>query len=897
MNIYFINRNSSWKGPFDVKDAKNNKILTLGDICIHDTKDGLVLLYVDCNVNTWNSCKIIGRGINDEFTQTGNTLLFSHNGISRRRGNIGLLKTLKSSFHHKYIDSFFTNAIEILEYKRDFWDFGIFQQLYKLISGSNCHVTCCQGIDKKQENYQRYPSLFASYFDETIVKEIFQSLDKGKTLRDAYNEIRNANPILFRNKFQSFFHDHPKKNIYAPFNISEESGKIHEKNDDTDLPDYIDWCLTPLSYIGNNLHVISGKSSPFIVNKLNDDICPCDLDMFRWYIDIIKTYPSYSDEALNYFFSQYNKGDKKSYDLIVKSSLAYVVSIAQSFCDDNTLLMDLIQEGNIGLIKAIERFDHLKSLSFSEYAKSWILQSISNSMTYLPYMIKLPLNQLNLYRNISRFKKRFEQENEYPPSVNDIEVADDSFDRIAFLYRLPDNLKDLVSLSKDLDSFVSERNLVDVYDDRDYNKNIIITLLNQLNSREKFILQSYYGIDMPEQSLNTIGEQIGLTRERVRQIREKAIDKLRIICGQKKNEVRIGDIVRNEISMQIGEVVNVIKGNDDSTIMALKMRNGDIEEVSAYDSSYKIIRRYVNKKSPKVPSYSITKEKKSLIQYNPQILPDVKEIQKYNGFNVGDTIVYKNSKCLICKILEREGLFRILVKYENGILDYISNNEVKSIRRPPKNKIETPNKINSSQEKEKTKAPVRIDDIENKDEARNKDVSIKRLSMSKGTNCSIIKGKRNQSFSYKSYYKYYTSCIDKIRQAKINGETIIAKPVLILALIDGIEANVFKDNCFIVNDWLEEKYKLLMKKYLGGSQFDKITSIEKPFWHMESDGFWHIRCLGEQKSKGHTPSKMWMKMNVDFAYFDEELWKLLQDAEWRRLLYSYVIESKLTYNA
>lgn len=881
MNIYFINRNSSWKGPFDVKDAKNNKILTLGDICIHDTKDGLVLLYVDCNVNTWNSCKIIGRGINDEFTQTGNTLLFSHNGISRRRGNIGLLKTLKSSFHHKYIDSFFTNAIEILEYKRDFWDFGIFQQLYKLISGSNCHVTCCQGIDKKQENYQRYPSLFASYFDETIVKEFFQSLDKGKTLRDAYNEIRNANPILFRNKFQSFFHDHPKKNIYAPFNTSEEPGKIHEKNDDTDLPDYIDWCLTPLSYIGNNLHVISGKSSPFIVNKLNDDICPCDLDMFRWYIDIIKTYPSYSDDALNYFFSQYNKGDKKSYDLIVKSSLAYVVSIAQSFCDDNTLLMDLIQEGNIGLIKAIERFDHLKSLSFSEYAKSWILQSISNSMTYLPYMIKLPLNQLNLYRNISRFKKRFEQENEYPPSVNDIEVADDSFDRIAFLYRLPDNLKDLVSLSKDLDSFVSERNLVDVYDDRDYNKNIIITLLNQLNSREKFILQSYYGIDMPEQSLNTIGEQIGLTRERVRQIREKAIDKLRIICGQNRNEIRIGDILRNKISMQIGRVIDIIKGEDASITMALKMENGNVEEVQAYDSTYTIIKKITNNNSPKTQSHGIINEKSSQIKDNTRIIPDVKQIREYNGFNVGDSIVYKNSKCIICRILVREGSCRFLIEHENGILDYISNDELKNTRRPV---------ISSGtlQEGNEIKTAVRIIDLENREEARKKEV----LQKTPEKNSELVECNRNRSFSYKKYYNHYTNCIDVIRQAKIKGETILAKPVLMLALIDGIEAKVFRNNCFVVNDWLEEKYNLLMMKYSRGSQFDNITSIEKPFWYLESDGFWHLNC--SFRNKGMSPSKLWLKTHLNYAYFDKELWLLLQDAKWRKLIYSYIIERKLT---
>jgi putative restriction endonuclease len=133
-----------------------------------------------------------------------------------------------------------------------------------------------------------------------------------------------------------------------------------------------------------------------------------------------------------------------------------------------------------------------------------------------------------------------------------------------------------------------------------------------------------------------------------------------------------------------------------------------------------------------------------------------------------------------------------------------------------------------------------------------------------------------------------------IRQAKIHGETIVAKPVLMVAIIDGIEANVFRNNQFAVNDWLEGRYDMLMSQYVKDSQFDDKTSIEKPFWHLESDGFWHLNYPGERLSKGCTPSKAWLKDNVEFAYFDESLWILLQNKVWRTKLRDYIVEHKLT---
>lgn len=149
-------------------------------------------------------------------------------------------------------------------------------------------------------------------------------------------------------------------------------------------------------------------------------------------------------------------------------------------------------------------------------------------------------------------------------------------------------------------------------------------------------------------------------------------------------------------------------------------------------------------------------------------------------------------------------------------------------------------------------------------------------------------------FNYEQCFKHYSQMIMSIRQAKIHGETIVAKPVLMVAVIDGIEANVLTNNQFVINDWLEGRYNTLMSKYAKDSQFDVKTGIEKPFWHLETDGFWHLNYEGERSGKSKTPSRAWLKDNVDFAYFDESLWIMLQNKVWRNKLREYIIEHKLT---
>ena len=148
-------------------------------------------------------------------------------------------------------------------------------------------------------------------------------------------------------------------------------------------------------------------------------------------------------------------------------------------------------------------------------------------------------------------------------------------------------------------------------------------------------------------------------------------------------------------------------------------------------------------------------------------------------------------------------------------------------------------------------------------------------------------------YFYEKCYANYTKRIVNIRQAKIRGEVIVAKPVLLLAIIDGIGAEEILANEIMLTEWLESQYVMLMHKYMQNSQFDKPTDISNPFWHLHSDGFWHLQCI-EEPQEGITPSKRWLKENVSYACFDDDLWLLLQNEVWRLKLRDYIVEHKLT---
>jgi RNA polymerase primary sigma factor len=152
-------------------------------------------------------------------------------------------------------------------------------------------------------------------------------------------------------------------------------------------------------------------------------------------------------------------------------------------------------------------------------------------------MIKLPLNQLSLYRKIRIFKDYYEQKNGYSPSINDIDINDSSdLERIKYLDGLPYNLKSLVHLSDNMDVFESRTNAIEDYINKNEVQYSVKKLLSCLQNRERKMIQMFYGINRKEETLAFIGDYFGLTRERVRQIKEKTVRHLRDILHNRQDE-------------------------------------------------------------------------------------------------------------------------------------------------------------------------------------------------------------------------------------------------------------------------------------------------------------------------------------------------------------------------
>lgn len=228
------------------------------------------------------------------------------------------------------------------------------------------------------------------------------------------------------------------------------------------------------------------------------------------------------------------QGDDEAFRRLVEANLRFVISVAKQYQSSGLDLSDLINEGNIGLMKAARRFDPSRGFKFISYAVWWIRQQILQAISDQGRLIRLPLNQVGVINRINRAKAQFLQENEREPS--DEELAE-------FLDLAPDKIGEAVIHSSNhisLDVPLGEDgdgSLLDIVPDtgtaptdsslqEESLKSDIQTALTVLSPREKEIVSLAFGLGCQEMSLDEIGERLDLTRERVRQVREKAIRKL-----------------------------------------------------------------------------------------------------------------------------------------------------------------------------------------------------------------------------------------------------------------------------------------------------------------------------------------------------------------------------------
>ena len=229
------------------------------------------------------------------------------------------------------------------------------------------------------------------------------------------------------------------------------------------------------------------------------------------------------------------KGDQAALEKLTRANLRFVVSVAKQYQNQGLSLPDLINEGNLGLIKAAEKFDETRGFKFISYAVWWIRQSILQALAEQSRIVRLPLNQVGSLNKINKAFSKFEQEHERKPSPE--ELADSlelPADKVADTMRVSGR-----HVSVDAPFVDGEDNsLLDVLvnnDSPNADKSLIMESLAReihralatLTERESDIVRLFFGIGCQEMTLEEIGERFGLTRERVRQIKEKAIRRLR----------------------------------------------------------------------------------------------------------------------------------------------------------------------------------------------------------------------------------------------------------------------------------------------------------------------------------------------------------------------------------
>ena len=660
-------------------------------------------------------------------------------------------------------------------------------------------------------------------------------------------------------------------------------------------------------------------------------------------------YRTLSYDTTAELIKKYKTGDRKAYDFLVKGYLRLVVTIAKRYMHRGLELEDLIQEGTIGLFKAFDHFNYDANLGFSKYASWWIMQSITQALFTLSNIVQLPLNVLTLHRKVWKFVERFEQEHEYLPSVDDIDFYETSdLELLKYIYQLPADIKEQTCLIADFDIYESPSSQTDYFQETEYNSYFINRQLHRLGNRNEKILRKYFGIEGNQEgeSLNAIGDYFGLTRERVRQIVEKSIRQLRDISSIKREEAKIGDYIRLTFHEQVGEVISIKKNIDNSSTLVLKMDAGNTKEVLANASSYEILQKksVKSKQEPKNSPIALHTKKKKQLELNKKIQKET-NVQRIanttNDVKVGDRLKFNGKECIIQKILTRGGSSRFLVEYSNGVFDYVPNDESKyRIVRTPLMPLYESSKETENESEPKCKVPkeaavgdrivynstscIVIDKRKRDNVIRLKvkydDGRIDNVLGEPGRyeivyqhdNCDkkkypqsdllreivkdVVTSKHSEKISLQTksradLYEYYSKLIMNLNQAVVHGRRILAKPALLVAIIDSINEHKIQYNQLFLYKWLEDKYNMILSQYVNPNT--QLTNIAMPFWHLQSDKFWHLKCDTILKRRNSSPTKSWLIEHVKYAFFDDDLWFLLQDEVWRNKLRNFVIDQKM----
>ncbi len=244
-------------------------------------------------------------------------------------------------------------------------------------------------------------------------------------------------------------------------------------------------------------------------------------------------------------------GDDDATDKLVLANLRFVVSVAKMYQNQGLSLGDLINEGNVGLIKAAKRFDETRGFKFISYAVWWIRQGIMSAIADQSRVVRLPLNRVGDLTKISKAYRNLEQEFERKPTAEELaKILDMTTDEVAYALQISgrhvsmdaplksgdENKSTLMDVLHNENQSVPDRDLIN-----ESLKNEVANILSTLTEREAEIIRLSFGIGTNQKAtLEEIGEKFNLTRERIRQIKEKALRKLRISKRSKKLKEYLG---------------------------------------------------------------------------------------------------------------------------------------------------------------------------------------------------------------------------------------------------------------------------------------------------------------------------------------------------------------------
>jgi len=257
-----------------------------------------------------------------------------------------------------------------------------------------------------------------------------------------------------------------------------------------------------------------------------------------------------SDEEIS-LATRIKKGDKEALDKLTKANLRFVVSVAKQYQNKGLPLTDLINEGNIGLIKAAQKFDETRGFKFISYAVWWIKQSIMQAIADQSRMVRIPLNRIGALNKIGKVASTLEQELERKPTVEEIaHELEMDIEEVEYALKISGRH---ISVDAPIKQGEENKNsLLDIMpNDKQPTPDVILmseslkreiqNSLSTLTERESEVIKLYFGIERENSlTLEEIGEMLNLTRERVRQIKEKALIRLRHSSRSNNLKVYLG---------------------------------------------------------------------------------------------------------------------------------------------------------------------------------------------------------------------------------------------------------------------------------------------------------------------------------------------------------------------